>query len=382
MLKYFLFLYLFCFQSLLPAQDTTYARSVIKALTSKKCFGRGYINDGLNQGKRVILNELRKFQVTGFFKNNSFTESFQHPVNVFKQAIKLKLNGKQLVLGKDFIPSPNAPSVKGKIKLIKKDSVTFVSQDGKSFLLTVKNKLTYGVGLNHDNYAEIEIDKKAIESEPKEIEINLKAQLIKSFQSNNIGCRINGTSTSDSLIVFCAHYDHLGGIGKSVYFPGANDNASGVSFLLNLIKYYKANQPKYTTIFLFFAAEEAGLLGSNYFVENHKDVLPKIKFLINLDLLGTGDEGITVVNGAVFTNQFSKLQSINAKNNYLKEIKKRGKAQNSDHYWFTEMGVPSFFIYTLGGIKAYHDIYDVESTLPLTEFVDVFKLLTEFVNEL
>jgi hypothetical protein len=89
-----------------------------------------------------------------------------------------------------------------------------------------------------------------------------------------------------------------------------------------------------------------------------------------------------VVNGAVFTNQFSKLQSINAKNNYLKEIKKRGKAQNSDHYWFTEIGVPSFFIYTLGGIKAYHDIYDVESTLPLTEFVDVFKLLTEFVNEL
>lgn len=382
MSKYFLVICLLGFLDLCKGQDTMFARMLIKELTSKKCFGRGYVNNGLNEGKKVILNELIKFKVEGIFSNNSFTESFQHPVIVFKNEIKLKINGKPLVLGKDFIPSPNSPSINGKISLIKKDSVTFLSDGGKPIMLSIKNKLTYGVGLKQDSYTEIEVVKKAIEAEPKEIEISLKSTPIKAFKSSNIGCRINGTSGSDSLIMFCAHYDHLGGFGKHVFFPGANDNASGVSFLLNLIKHYKTHPPKYHTIFLFFAGEEAGLLGSKYFVENNKNILPKIKFLINLDLLGTGDEGIMVVNGSVFTNQFTKLQAINSKNDYLKEIKKRGKAQNSDHYWFTEMGVPSFFIYTLGGVKAYHDVYDVEQTLPLTEFMDVFRLLTKFVDEL
>jgi len=44
--------------------------------------------------------------------------------------------------------------------------------------------------------------------------------------------------------------------------------------------------------------------------------------------------------------------------------------------------VPCFFIYTLGGIKAYHDIYDKAETLPLTEFEDYFTLLTQFINQI
>ena len=66
-------------------------------------------------------------------------------------------------------------------------------------------------------------------------------------------------------------------------------------------------------------------------------------------------------------------------NKLEKKIKKRGKAAISDHYPFTEAGVPCFYIYTMGGIQAYHDVYDVPETLPLTEFEDLFKLLTDFV---
>ncbi|MGE3824646.1 MAG: hypothetical protein AB7G44_10500 [Bacteroidia bacterium] len=58
----------------------------------------------------------------------------------------------------------------------------------------------------------------------------------------------------------------------------------------------------------------------------------------------------------------------------------RGKAANSDHYYISENGVPAFFIYTMGGIKAYHDVYDKPETLPLTEFQDLFRLLTDFVK--
>ena len=89
-----------------------------------------------------------------------------------------------------------------------------------------------------------------------------------------------------------------------------------------------------------------------------------------------------VVNGSVFEKEFNHLTQLNSTNKYLKVIKQRGKAQNSDHYWFTEAGVPSFFIYTMGGVQAYHDVFDIEQTLPLTGFIDTFKLITAFVSSL
>jgi Zn-dependent M28 family amino/carboxypeptidase len=225
----------------------------------------------------------------------------------------------------------------------------------------------------------LEIDKTKFTGEPQIVTLKLENKFVARFESRNIGCYIDGTSGSDSMIIFSAHYDHLGGIGKSVFFPGANDNASGVSMVLNLLNYYASHPLKYKTVFLFFAGEEAGLLGSDHFVKSNAIDLKKIKFLVNLDLLGTGDDGIMVVNGAVYDKAFSTLTKINSEKNLVKEIKKRGKASNSDHYWFSEAGVPCFFIYTLGGIKAYHDIYDVERTLPLTDYSDVFRLLTDFV---
>jgi aminopeptidase YwaD len=66
----------------------------------------------------------------------------------------------------------------------------------------------------------------------------------------------------------------------------------------------------------------------------------------------------------------------------LKQIKIRGEACNSDHCLFHQKGVPCFFIYTLGGIQAYHDIYDRAETLPLTEYEDYFKLLVSFIKSL
>lgn len=108
----------------------------------------------------------------------------------------------------------------------------------------------------------------------------------------------------------------------------------------------------------------------------------KIKFLINMDILGTGDEGITVVNATLFEKEFKLLQEINSENNYLSVIKPRGKAAISDHYYFTEAKVPSFYIYTLGGIKAYHDICDRKETLSLVKFEEIFNLLRNFTAKI
>ena len=108
--------------------------------------------------------------------------------------------------------------------------------------------------------------------------------------------------------------------------------------------------------------------------------MTSIRFLVNMDILGTGDEGITVVNATLFDKEFKELQRLNAQGSYLPLVKPRGKAAISDHHFFTESGVPCFYIYTLGGIKAYHDTCDRRETLPLTEFEDLFLLLRDFTD--
>lgn len=363
------------------AQDSMYARSVIKKLTSKEFFGRGYLNNGLDASAKYISSELKKLNAKPLF-GTGYYQWFDFNVNTFPDKVTLKINGKLLKPSEDYIISPESGSLKGKYNMTKKDSVTFVAEGAQvPLLITLKNKLTFGVSTVTQNYCLVELLNKN-SGEIKTAEVNIQNKLLTKYINKNICAFIDGKKSNDTLIVFSAHYDHLGGMGKKTYFPGANDNASGVSALFNLIKYYTKYPPDYKTLFIFFAGEEAGLIGSKYFVDNKTVDLKKIKFLINLDLLGTGDEGIMVTNGYIYEKEFKMLEIINKENSLVKEIKRRGKARNSDHYWFTEAGVPSFFIYTLGGIKAYHDVYDIEKTLPLTDYEDMIKLLTEFTKRL
>ena len=98
--------------------------------------------------------------------------------------------------------------------------------------------------------------------------------------------------------------------------------------------------------------------------------------------MGSGEEGITAVNATLFEDQFETLQQVNSKKNYLSKIKSRGPAANSDHYWFTELGVPCFFIYTMGPNKHYHDVFDTYEELSFAEYNDLFQLLIDFEKEL
>ena len=362
-------------------QDSLSVRATLKYLCSEKCYGRGYIRHGLHQAEKYLCNEIVKSGALPLF-DKKYTQQFTHAVNTFPTTPKVKLNGQNLIVGRDYIPNPGCGSVSGQFTLHKIDSVHYAGEAGnKKVLLNIKKKLTYSVAGEVKPNGEIDV-LKGFAGEPQTMSISIKQKLVKQFKSNNLGCYVKGSSGSDSCIVFSAHYDHLGGIGKNCYFPGANDNASGVSMVLAMIKHYAQHPPKYNTVFLFFAGEEAGLLGSKYFVEHPAIDLHKILFLINLDLLGTGDDGIMVVNGAIHEKAFEKLQQINARDQRVKQIKKRGKAANSDHYWFSEAGVPCFFIYTMGGISAYHDIDDREITLPLTAYKSVFSLLLSFVEGL
>jgi Zn-dependent M28 family amino/carboxypeptidase len=171
-------------------------------------------------------------------------------------------------------------------------------------------------------------------------------------------------------------------LGNNAYFPGASDNASGTSMILSMANYYAKNKQDYPIVFILFSGEEVGLLGSKYFVEHPLFSLQKIKMLVNVDIMGSAEAGITVVNGEQFKSAFDQLVDINKREAYLPEIKIRGKAANSDHYFFSEAGVPSIFIYSNGGPGYYHDVWDKPNTLNFKNYDNVAKLLIQFIKEL
>ena len=365
------------------AQDTTYARTVIKKLTSKTFLGRGYVNDGVNKAAKYLVSEFKTIGLLPFGK--SFSQPYKFNVNTFPGKISVIIDGKQLEAGKHFLIDPSSKTLKSGYQLFKADSVTYKAFDARKeapLEIKLRKKLTYTVATSLEDIAVVELLKDSFPKELKNIDIIYENKFVQNFKCQNVCGFIKGTQQPDSFLVYSAHYDHLGAMGTTAYFPGANDNASGVSVLLNLAKYYKKNPPKYSIAFFLFSGEEAGLLGSKYYSEHPLFPLSQIKFLTNLDLLGTGSDGIMAVNATVFKTQFEKLVAVNDKSKYVSQIKQRGKAANSDHYWFSEKGVPCFFIYTMGGVTFYHDIYDVENTLPLSDYIDVCKLLIDFNNSL
>ena len=414
--KVVIFIFLINFSANSSAQDIEYARKVIEALCAPDMHGRGYVLEGETKAAVYITEQLKRWKVKPF--GDSYYQRFEVAVNTFPDDMLLSINGKELEAGKDFIVSPSAKSQSGSFKAIhlKENKILNRSTFNKLMLnksyrdnvvvfdyqaenakkarervklfigshldaaafISVEEKLTWHTAGSVDNFTHIQIKRSAMPSKIKEVGINIDASFQTDYQTQNVLGYIEGTHYPDSMYVFTAHYDHLGRLGADQYIPGANDNASGIAMLLNLAKYYSENPPTHSIAFIAFGAEELGLIGSRHFVENPVFPLEQIKFLVNLDIVGTGDEGITAVNANEFPNAFAKMEAINENKEYLPQIKKRGEAANSDHWFFYKQNVPCFFVYTLGGIQAYHDIYDRPDTLPLTEFEDLIRLFIDF----
>lgn len=379
MKKYLLF-WLILISDFTFCQDIKYAHKLIDTLTSPYFWGRGYTKDGMKKAADFIAQEFYLSKLKPIAAN-SFFQSFSYDVNIFPDKMQVNINEKKLVPGKDFIVSPESRGFHGKGNLRQKDSTHYVDTANR-IILSLSDKLTWSVAGEEADYTLVEVNKKALNEPPVTINADIDNKSIQNFKASNVCAWVKGTVKPDSVIVISAHYDHLGGMGKDTYFPGANDNASGTSLMLNLARYYAKNPQPYTIAFIAFAGEEAGLKGSAYFTANPLIPLKNIHFLLNLDLEGTGDEGITVVNATEFPKEFAYLNEVNSAGNYLVKINARGKAANSDHYWFTEKGVPAFFMYTLGGIKAYHDVFDKAATLPLTRYENLFKLIVQFNEKL
>ncbi|MBL0340664.1 MAG: M28 family peptidase [Bacteroidetes bacterium] len=332
-----------------------YAKTTIEKLASPKFDGRGYYKQGDLKAAKFIRREFKKSGLSPV--NGTMFQPFSFPVNTFPGAMNVTIGNKKLVAGKDYIVSPACPTVKGTFPLLKLtwplidfkqndystsfilvdkaglDSVAAAAFDSvlrnppmvKGMVVVEAKKLTWSVSQKVNDQVFIRVLQDSFPSNATNIKLDIENKFISNYATQNVMALLPGTTNSDSFLVFTAHYDHLGRMGKDALFAGANDNASGTAMILDLAKYYSKpeNRPAKSLLFIAFAGEEAGLVGSKFYTENPPLPLKTIRFLINLDLMGNGEEGLMVVNGEVFEDEFKILEKLMPISNCFKRLEKR-----------------------------------------------------------
>ena len=201
------------------------------------------------------------------------------------------------------------------------------------------------------------------------------------YQSQNVCGYLPGES--DTMIVFTAHYEHLGMNGDTIFY-GAHDNASGTAAVMDLARMASLRHGHYTYVFLLFGGEESGLVGSRHFAENPLIDFSKVKLLVNIDLFCGGDDGLMIVNAnSEDTKPYVDLmERLNGQHHYAAKIARRDNARNSDHYYFTAH-CPAIFIYTLGGpFGGYHSPTDTCDGCGLANYHRHMTLIRIFLEQL
>lgn len=206
----------------------------------------------------------------------------------------------------------------------------------------------------------------------------------KGQKANNVIGIIPGKSKSKEYVVFSAHYDHLDmkSSGEDKIYNGANDDASGVTAVIALAKYFKENpQNERTLIFVLFTGEEVGGFGSKFFTQGINP--DAVSAMFNIEMIGT--ESKWGKNSAYITgyekSDFGTILQKNLKDtNFMFHPDPYPTEQlfyRSDNARLAAKGVPAHTISTskMDAEPNYHQLSDEVSTLDLVNMTEIIKAI-------
>ena len=399
------------------AQDMASYQRVVKELTSAKYQGRGYARDGANKAGRYLQ---KAFQKAG--ADEVTIQPFQLDINTFPGKMELSVDGKKQIPGVDFTMREFSPGAHGTFPLYYIDTANYDSErifrdlslpENKNCFVVCDFWFSYKHGADfkrlqtkggapnagllftweeplkfYKAYGEKVVDKPIIwvpyrfPQDAKTITVDIDNKFLKGYECFNVIAKVEGRR-HDSCYVFTAHYDHLGNLGKKVYYAGANDNASGTAAIVTLAAYYAQHRPEYDMYFIAFSGEDANLRGSEWYADHPIVPLTQIKYLFNIDMIGdnnpvqyceVSDEGM---------RGFALFEQINAEKKHFKALNRGKLAGNSDHYPFALRHVPCIFFENEEGdaFKYYHTVHDTYDNFLTDTYEPLFRLITSFINQ-
>ena len=215
----------------------------------------------------------------------------------------------------------------------------------------------------------------------------------------NIVGYIEGTDKKlkNEFVVIGAHYDHIGmlqnGVNGDVIVNGANDNATGTTAVTEVAKYFaKFKNNKRSVLFVFFSAEEKGLLGSKHLAAKLKEQKMDLYFMFNFEMIGVPmkDKGMDFYltgfgksNMATTMNEYAGEKLVG----YLPIETKYMLFRASDNYpFFTEFNVPAQTVSTFDfeNFQFYHqpdDEFELMDTKHMTKVISkTIPVLEKMIN--
>lgn len=400
-------------------QDSRYARKQLLMLCSPQMHGRGYYNRGDSIAAFYIADQFRNLGIKSF--NGDFIQRHSFNVNRINRT-SVKFNGQELKFNRDYVVTPYSGSVDGTFRpvmidasLMKNPEKFHEAVNGTSspkavvldsaglnnpglykFIRALATSREMGIaalievfpatpgthpGRRQDRVAEIQAGRSALPDTLTEAELLIESEYIEHYPSQNVIGYLPGEI--DQYIVFTAHYDGYGSYGEGNYNASAEDNGSGTAMVMDLARHYRqGKKPYYSVAFMLFSGEEVGLMGSKYYVAHPEFPLEKIKLVINLDMVMTGQDGVILFNGNGRPNEAAIVQKINEEHHYMKNVENRDGTANSDHFPFQEKGVPAIFFLTKGPSGRGHGPDDTYDKLPLYAYENLFRLVVAIPEEL
>ena len=400
------------------AQDLAQYKKVVKDLSSSKYQGRGYARDGANKAGKYLEKAYRKAGADAITRQH-----FTLDINTFGGKMKLSVDGRKMVAGTDFTVREFCPAAHGTYPVYHIDTLNYDSakifadlekpeyEDAYvvcDFWFTYKHRADFqklqsadgapnaGLILTWDEplkfykaYGEkvnpkpvLWILSKQISRASKTVTVDIDNEFLKDYRCFNVIASVEG-ARHDSCYVFTAHYDHLGNLGRKVYYPGANDNASGNATLVTLAAYYAKNRPKYDMLFISFSGEDANLRGSEYYAQHPLRPLETVKYLVNVDMIGDNNPVQYCETSDQGQRGYELFERINAEKHYFKSLNHGKLAANSDHYPFAKRGVPCIFLENAEGdaFPYYHTTLDNWKNAVFDSYEPVFRLVVDFIEQ-
>ena len=204
----------------------------------------------------------------------------------------------------------------------------------------------------------------------KQASVYVKAKYNANGNTTNIIAVLPGSDPvlKNEYIILGGHFDHVGAIGNSVFYPGANDNASGSAAVLELARIFAADSGKLkrAVMFVLFGSEEKGLDGSTYFVNHLPVPKEKIVAVFNMDCIGCGDS-LMAGNGKSCPDLWNTAIEI-AQQNKWPVSQRTWEGGGADLKPFYDAGIPGLYFVNTNAHQQLHLMSDTPEILNQPQF--------------
>jgi hypothetical protein len=341
------------------------------------------------KGKIVLLlrHEPQEFDEKSVFEGKVYTAHSQ----IFSKASNAKIHGAKGVLMVNDVGTHTGDAD----ELEKFGATAGPDNAGIEFVQVKANIVNQWLALRGKNLESIESDiDKTLHPEsfdlPETLRLDMDVDIAREVKTvhNVVGYLPGETS---EYVVIGAHYDHLG-LGEQfsmapslagTVHPGADDNASGTAGVIELARWL-SKQPKHQrgVLFMTFAGEELGLLGSSYYVNHPLLPLKDDVAMINMDMIGRIRDRKVYIGGVGTGSTFAPLlKELAPKHDFDADLTEKAGYGSSDHTSFTTKQIPVLFFFS--GLHAdYHKPSDTWDKIDAPDAVRLLNLVEDVTDHL